>query len=96
MLEQAEGWIKELEKEGFSNVRVVPIAPGFEAGEHTHPDHTVHIILSGELTITDEEGSKTFRTGDRVEFKAGTTHKAKGGVTEGSMIVGTKRSYEAA
>lgn len=83
-------FLERLRREGFTEVRVCPIEPGTAPGEHTHDQHTVHVILSGELTITDHEGSKTFRPGDRVEFPAGTTHKAQGGTIVGSMIVGVK------
>ncbi len=83
-------WIKKLEQEGFENIRVCPIEAGFDSGEHTHDEHTVHVILNGELTISNLEGSKTFRQGDRVEFPAETKHKAKGGVNAGRMIVGVK------
>lgn len=84
--ETEQEWIKKLEQEGFREIRICPIPR--DAGEHTHDQHTVHVILEGELTIEDQEGTKTFRPGDRVEFPAGTTHKASG--TGGSMIVGVK------
>lgn len=84
-------WIKRLEQEGFTDIRVCPIEAGFDAGWHTHDQHTVHVILSGELTISDRESVKTLHPGDRVEFPAGTTHKAKGVADAGSMIVGVKK-----
>lgn len=83
--------IKKLEKEGFTDIRVCPIPPRFDSGEHTHDEHTVHVILTGELTITDKNNTKTFYPGDCVEFGAGTTHSAKGGAKKGSMIVGVKK-----
>ena len=83
-------WIKRLQSEGYSDVRVCPIEPG-EDPEHTHDLHTLNVILEGELTITDKSGTKTYRSGDRVETTAGTTHKAKNGPTVGKMIVGYKK-----
>lgn len=88
MNEQA--WMEKLEQEGFTDVRVCPIEPGVDSGEHTHDKHTVHVILNGELIITDHGATKTFRPGDRVEFPAGTTHKARGGSNRGRMIVGVE------
>jgi quercetin dioxygenase-like cupin family protein len=85
-----EEWMKALAAEGFSDLSVVSFAPGFVAGEHTHDQHTVHVILSGDLIITDGDESKTYRPGDRVEFPVGTTHHARGGAQAWSMIVGTK------
>ena len=82
--------IEGLVAEGFTSVMVVPFEANMDSGEHTHPLHTVHVILDGELTITDQEGSITYKPGDRVEFQAGTTHTAKGGSSIGAMIVGVK------
>ena len=90
LLEEEKERMKKLEKEGFTDVRVCPIEAGMDSGEHTHDEHTVHVILSGELTITGKNGTKTFRPGDRVEFPKGTRHSAKGGPSKGRMIVGVK------
>ena len=82
-------WIEKLKREGFSDIRVCPLPPNIDTDEHTHDRHTVHIILSGKLTISDNSGTKIYRPSDRVEFPAGTTHKAKGS-GNGEMIVGVK------
>lgn len=84
-------WMKKLKKEGFTDLRVCPIESGFDSGEHTHEEHTVHVILSGELIIIDHKCTKTYRPGDKVEFPVGTTHSAKGGRKKGRMIVGVKK-----
>lgn len=82
--------IKQLETEGFQELRVCPIMSGFDLPEHTHDLHTVHIILEGQLTVVDQDGRRVFMPGDRVEFPSGTTHQAFGGESEGKMIVGVK------
>jgi quercetin dioxygenase-like cupin family protein len=79
-----------LAKEGYTDIRVCPLPPEMETPAHTHDEHTVHVILTGELTITDKEGTKTYKPGDRVEFPAGTTHQARGADDHGTMIVGVK------
>ncbi|MBI2448895.1 cupin domain-containing protein [Candidatus Pacearchaeota archaeon] len=83
--------VKQLKKEGFTDVRVCPLPPNTDTPEHTHDEHTVHVILSGGLEIFDSEGRKTYHPGDRIEFPAGTTHKAKGLTKSGKMIVGVRR-----
>lgn len=84
-------WKKLLIAEGFTDFRVCPIAAGFDSGEHTHDEHTVHVILSGTLSIVDKTGTMTYKPGEKVEFPAGTRHSAFGGKEAGSMIVGVKR-----
>lgn len=83
-------WMIELEKEGYQEIRVCPIPPNQDLPEHTHDVHTVHIVLEGELSIIDVNGTSTYRPGDRVEFVAGTTHKARGATDTGKMIIGVK------
>ncbi|MBI4836579.1 MAG: SRPBCC domain-containing protein [Candidatus Abawacabacteria bacterium] len=83
-------WMEKLIKKGFKDIRVCPIPAALDFGEHTHEEHTVHVILDCELTIADSGTSKTYGSGDYVEFPAGTTHAVKSGPTAGSMIVGIK------
>ncbi|MDO8510018.1 MAG: hypothetical protein Q7S15_00100 [bacterium] len=61
-------WIKKLEKEGFSDLRVCPIPPNEDLPEHTHDEHTVHVILNGDLIITDRNGTKTYHSGAQGEL----------------------------
>lgn len=84
-------WTEKLQKEGFSGIRVCPLPPDIDTGEHTHDQQTIHVILSGELIISDKTGTKIYKAGDKVEFPAGTTHKAKSS-SGGEMIVGVKTS----
>ena len=81
-------WMEKLHHEGFTDLRVCPIPPDKDLPEHTHDQHTVHVILDGKLIITDHGKRATFRSGDRVEFSAGTTHKARGSTDSGWMIIG--------
>lgn len=83
-------WIRKLKREGFTELRVCPIPPDEDLPEHTHDRYTVHVILSGELIITDAAGARIFRPGDRVDFRAGTTHTARGNSNPGTMIIGEK------
>lgn len=83
--------ITSLEQEGYTDVRVCPIPPDVDLPEHTHDEHTVHIILNGGLIIIDGEGTHTYKPGDRVEFPAGTVHKARGTTNDGTMIIGVKK-----
>ena len=85
-------WQMELEMEGFTNIQTVSMQQGdIPAEPHTHMEHTVHVILKGQLEIIDSDGVSTiYKIDDRVDFPAGTTHTAKIGEQGLRMIVGTK------
>lgn len=83
---------KQLEGDGFTDVGECPLPPNEDLPEHTHDEHTVHIILEGELTIIDASGTHVYKPGDRVEFPAGTTHAARGSTGTGTMLTGVKKA----
>lgn len=86
-----EEWMKQLREEGFTDLSVHEFGTSdIPSGEHTHDVHTVHIILKGELHITENGETQTFKEGERVDFQAGTTHTAKTGSDGCTMIVGTR------
>ncbi|MEK6925150.1 MAG: cupin domain-containing protein [Nanoarchaeota archaeon] len=89
MILDKEKLISQLSFEGYTDIKVCPLPPSTETPEHTHEQYTVHIVLEGELIITWEGKTTIFGPEDRVEFKAGTTHKAKS-KSGGSMITGIK------
>lgn len=80
-----------LVKEGFGNINVWQDGPNFEYGQHTHEKLTAHIILEGEMLLTDHLGQeKTIKAGDRLDIPAGTIHKAKMGAVGCKYAVGEK------
>mgnify|MGYP001616426668 CR=1 FL=1 len=52
--------MQQLKREGFTDLRICPLPPNADTGEHTHDHPTVHIILEGALTIIDKNSTKTF------------------------------------
>jgi len=54
-----------LRAEGFGHTFVWEDAAGAFYPDHTHPGETAHIILSGEMTLTMNGKSATYRAGDR-------------------------------
>ena len=57
----------QLHTEGFTHTYVWQDAPGAFYPEHTHPTETAHIILDGEMTLTMQGQTHTFRAGDRCD-----------------------------
>src|SRR3989344_6672895 len=86
-----EMWLEKLEKEGYKNVRIVEQPPNTDFGEHVHDEHTVHVIVMGDLIISEKGEEKILKVGDRCEFPAGTKHGAKTGSEGLTMIVGVKK-----
>lgn len=85
-------WIKKLEDEGFVEIEVAEFESTKDLGWHTHDEHTVHIMLQGELHITEENGeTHVYKAGDRVDFPAGTYHGARFGDEGCKFIVGFKK-----
>jgi quercetin dioxygenase-like cupin family protein/uncharacterized protein YndB with AHSA1/START domain len=80
--------MQQLEKEGFSGLSVCPL-PGRDTPEHTHDEATTHIILTGELEVTEKGNTLIYKHGDRAFFPAGTKHIAKS--NGGFMLMGTKK-----
>lgn len=84
-------WIAKLKNEGFKDIRVCPVEPTSEFGEHSHDEHTVHVILKGELHVKDKTGKKTMKEGDYFEFPASTTHSTKTGPHGVTFIVAVRK-----
>ena len=68
--------INQLQREGFANAYVWEDTPHARYPEHTHRRETAHVILSGELTLTMNGESKTYRTGERCDVPANAVHSA--------------------
>jgi quercetin dioxygenase-like cupin family protein len=83
-------WLEKLRSEGVSDVNIVTMEPG-EKPEHTHDQITIHVILEGDLTVINKDGTKVYKPQDYIEFPAGTTHSVRFGEKGLTMIVGIKK-----
>ncbi len=86
--------ISELEKqrhgEGFPHTYVWEDGPDRRYSNHTHPVETAHIILEGEMTLTVEGRSITYRAAERSDVPAGTVHAARMGPEGCRYLIGEK------
>ncbi|MFA5991329.1 MAG: hypothetical protein WC794_03735 [Candidatus Doudnabacteria bacterium] len=80
----------QLVKEGFGEVAVYADSAGFEYATHTHEKLTAHVILVGEMELTDKNGTKKLIAGERFDIPAGTTHSVKMGSLGCKYIIGEK------
>jgi mannose-6-phosphate isomerase-like protein (cupin superfamily) len=81
---------KQLEAEGFFDTFVWQDGPETFYPDHRHERLTAHIILDGEMAITMDGASQTYRAGDRCDVPAGAVHSALMGLRGCRYLVGEK------
>lgn len=79
-----------LRAEGFSRTFVWQDGSRAFYPDHSHAGLTAHIILDGEMTLTMNGKSETYRTGDRCDVPAGAVHSAQMGPQGCRYLVGEK------
>ena len=86
----AKDWEKQLQQAGFTHTYIWEDGPGVFYPSHTHPIETAHIVIHGEMTITCDGGTKTYKTGERFDVPANTVHAAKMGPKGCRYLIGEK------
>lgn len=86
----AQEWEQKLRQEGFSHTFVWEDGPGAFYPEHTHETVTAHAVLSGEMTITSDGKSRTFKAGERFDVPARSAHSARMGPEGCRYLIGEK------
>ena len=81
---------RTLKQEGFRQTYVWQDAPNASHPDHKHPTETAHIILSGEMTLTMDGKSRTYRVGERCDVPAGAMHSARMGPGGCRYLIGER------
>lgn len=81
---------QDLAREGFTHSFVWADGPDQFYPDHTHAGLTAHIILDGEMTLTTNGESRTYRRGERCDVPAGEVHSARMGPQGCRYLVGEK------
>ena len=81
---------RQLHSEGFLHTYVWQDGPNAHYPEHTHAAETAHIILEGEMTLTQGSSTQTFSAGERCDVPAGTVHSARMGPRGCRYLIGEK------
>jgi mannose-6-phosphate isomerase-like protein (cupin superfamily) len=81
---------RELEAEGFTHTFVWQDGANASYSDHTHAGLTAHIIPDGEMQLTMNGESETFRVGGRCDVPAGAVHSAKMGPRGCRYLIGEK------
>ncbi|MGH9791102.1 MAG: cupin domain-containing protein [Candidatus Acidiferrales bacterium] len=81
----------QLHAEGFRHTYTWQDGPGAHYPEHTHPAESAHVILEGEMTLTRDGVSQTYKAGERApNVPAGAVHSARMGPSGCRYLIGEK------
>jgi quercetin dioxygenase-like cupin family protein len=80
----------QLHNEGFLNTYVWQDSPDAFYADHTHAAETAHIILDGQMTLTQGGATRTFHAGERCDVPAGAVHSVKMGPRGCRYLIGEK------
>jgi quercetin dioxygenase-like cupin family protein len=83
-------WEKQLAEEGFGDFFVWEDGPGAFYPDHAHSGLTAHVILEGEMTLTSEGQTRTYKAGERADVPACAIHSARMGPKGCRYLVGQK------
>lgn len=81
---------QELERDGYTERLVREMQPNVVLDMHTHPFDVRAMVLEGQLTLTWNGASKTFRAGDVFTMDAGCEHKEEWGPQGTRYFVGRR------
>jgi mannose-6-phosphate isomerase-like protein (cupin superfamily) len=82
--------IAQLVSEGFSHTYVWEDVPNARYPNHTHGVQTAHIILSGEMALTMDGVTRTYRAGERCDVPANAVHSARMGPQGCRYLIGER------
>ncbi len=83
-------WEKKLHEEGFGRTYVWQDGPGVYYPDHTHAMTTAHVILDGEMTLTSEGETRTYKVGNRCDVPANAVHSARMGPQGCRYLIGER------
>jgi mannose-6-phosphate isomerase-like protein (cupin superfamily) len=81
---------RQLHSEGFRHTYVWQDGPSAHYPDHTHAAETAHIILDGEMTLTQGDLAQTYGVGERCDVPAGAVHSARMGLRGCRYLIGEK------
>ena len=81
---------RRLHSEGFLRTYVWQDGPNAYYPDHTHESETAHIILDGEMALTQGGSTQTYGAGERCDVPAGAVHSARIGPHGCRYLIGEK------
>ena len=81
---------RQLHGEGFLRTYVWQDGSNMFYADHAHASETAHIILDGEMTLTQGGLTQTFGPGERCDVPSGAVHAARMGASGCRYLIGEK------
>ena len=81
---------QQLHDEGFLQTYVWQDGPNAFYPDHTHATETAHIILDGQMALTQGGETHTYNVGERCDVPAGAVHSARMGPRGCRYLIGEK------
>ncbi len=91
MLSDLKSLERQLQEEGFLHTYVWQDGPNVFYSDHTHAVETAHIILDGEMALTQGGETRTYVAGERCDVPAGAVHSAKMGPRGCKYLIGERQ-----
>jgi quercetin dioxygenase-like cupin family protein len=82
-------WEAELQRDGYE-LKESGMAAGTVLSDHTHPFDARLFVLSGEITITQNGGPRTYGAGDTCAVAANESHAEEVGAEDVTYLVGRR------
>lgn len=79
-----------LKRAGYQDIETKEVAANTSTHQHSHDFSVRALVLSGDITLTSEGQSRTYRTGDVFEMVAGCVHSEHHGPDGSTYMVGRK------
>jgi len=83
---------KLLAEQGFDEPLLVERAASAQHDNHVHPFEALALILSGDITISTEQGDTTYHPGETFHLQPNELHREAFGLQGVSYLAG--RKYE--
>jgi len=80
--------IAQLRRDGFAHTYAWQDGPNAYYSDHAHAGKTAHIVLEGEMTVTMNGETTTYKRGDRFDVPAGAVHSARMGPEGCRYLIG--------
>ena len=79
-----------LQRDGYRDIETKTVASSVASKPHAHEFSVRALVLAGDVTLTYEGRSRTFRDGEIFEMAAGCEHSEQYGPDGATVLVGRK------